>query len=351
MQNNYQSLTAFAQEIERRDQTRQDYVAASEKIRMVSDNNIGLDGVSGLFGINEYAHGQISNKLGIPKKYYDQMSIIPGLRTANVNAWLSNEPAEKRMVRTLDGSVRAVLSDSYRTLDHYALMAGAIFPAVEPFKDNVMVKASSLSDTKLYMQLVFKNLAAEIKKGDVVQYGLTITNSEVGAGAFKVESLIWRLVCSNGMLGTNLFRKYHVGRQDYSEDENRMIYASDTVKKQLETYQLQLRDVIKHALTDEEFMKTVKALKEAREDKIENVTRTVENVTKRFSFSEKDGEKMMTNLIQEGEINRYGLANSVTALAHSIENPDNQYKVEGIGAQIIELSSKDWKVLTDEKVA
>lgn len=66
------------------------------------------------------AHGQFSDYLGVPKKYYDRMlQEAPDLLCRNLNHWLENGKNERRLVRTLDGEVRAVLSDRYRLLDNY----------------------------------------------------------------------------------------------------------------------------------------------------------------------------------------------------------------------------------------
>ena len=39
-----------------------------------------------------------------------------------MNAWLEREEGERQLLRTLDGKVRAVLSERYRRLDNYDLL-------------------------------------------------------------------------------------------------------------------------------------------------------------------------------------------------------------------------------------
>ena len=73
------------------------------------------------FGINPLAHQQIASRLGIPIKYYQRMQAeAPALLDENVNNLLEQTPA-KRMVRVMDGNVRAFLSDLYRRLDNYSM--------------------------------------------------------------------------------------------------------------------------------------------------------------------------------------------------------------------------------------
>ena len=50
------------------------------------------------------------------------------------------------------------------------------------------------------MKVVNKKLKAEVAVGDAVQAGFVISNSEVGLGSVKIEPLIYRLVCKNGLV-------------------------------------------------------------------------------------------------------------------------------------------------------
>jgi hypothetical protein len=186
MKSNYQTLTQFAMEVERRDATKKDIVANSLALKMMDDDEtlaIGDEQV----GVNDFAHGQIATKFGIPRKYYDEMKEVPGLRATNVNAWLGNAPTEKHLIRTLDGRARAVLSPQFKALDHNDVLRDSIFPNLEQYRDNLRVLSHSITDTRFYLQLAFPNLEAEVKKGDVVWYGLTITNSEVGRGGSRCQ--------------------------------------------------------------------------------------------------------------------------------------------------------------------
>src|SRR5574341_1052195 len=91
------------------------------------------------------AHEQLAEKTGIPRKYYDRMlEAAPELLAENVNTWFRREPANRlvRMLRPLTDaderalartgaqmSVRAVLSDRYRPLDHGSLL-DVVLPAL-----------------------------------------------------------------------------------------------------------------------------------------------------------------------------------------------------------------------------
>lgn len=344
MRNNYESMEAFAKEIEKMEATKNDFLAPSSKIRLAQDRVIEIEDDEHQYEVTDFAHGQIADKCQIPRKYYAKMAEIPGLRTLNVNAWLKEKGSERQLIRTLDNKIRAVLTDGFKPIDNYGILYVAILPALLPFKNDIQVKALSISETKMYIQFVIKSLQAEIKKGDIVQYGATVSNSEVGAGSANAESWIHRKVCDNGMVRASLFRKYHVGRR-ITEDDNADIWKSDTLQKELEGYQLRLRDVIQHALTKENFQKEVDKLKGAASDQITKVTETVENVTKRFGLTKTEGSDIIQNMVMSGDSTRWGLANGLTAMAHKFDNPDRQYHFEKIGSEIIDISPSDWKYL------
>lgn len=175
MKGNYESLVSLAKEIERLETVKHDFITPASNISMIDDEVISI-ARAGDFKLNDTAHSQIAAKLDIPKKYYDKMSTIPGLRQHNVNNWLQLFDTNKGyLIRTHDETARAFLSDKYRPIDHMLLLS-AFLPVME--KMEVKVKSSSLTDSKMYLQLIFPELEGEIEKGDVVQAGITISNSE-----------------------------------------------------------------------------------------------------------------------------------------------------------------------------
>jgi len=75
----------------------------------------------GEYGITSLARRQLADKLKIPLAYFERMRTEqPPLLDRNVNTWLQTD-GDRRMIRTLDGQVWAVLSDRYRRLDNYDL--------------------------------------------------------------------------------------------------------------------------------------------------------------------------------------------------------------------------------------
>jgi hypothetical protein len=343
MKQQFKSLVEFSKEIERQEQIKKDYIAPTTALTMVEDSNLSIDG-KGQFIINDYAHGQIAQRVGIPKQYYDKMAEIPSLRTMNVNAWWRKDE-QAQMVRTMDGKARAFLSDRYRPIDNFLILQ-AFLPALKETHKEVKIWSSNLSDTRMYLQITFPLMQAEVKKGDIVQYGIILTNSEVGAGAVDIKRFIGRLSCMNGAVRESIMRRHHVGKRiDTESQEAYDLFQDDTIKAEIDSLRLRMRDIMTHELSEETFQWEMEKMRAAEEDKIFAVQKTVEEVTKRFNISNKFQDYLISNMVEEGNLNRWGLSNSITALAKEFESADSQYELEKIGGRIIDLPKSEWSTL------
>lgn len=358
MEGNFKTLTALAKEVERQEMAKWDPIVRDSHIKMVDDNFIGIKDINkdyGKFSMTDVAHNQLCHKLHIPKDYYQEMLKVPGLRSHNVNTLLSHNMSvgkSSHLIRIIDNKARAFLTTGFKPVDH-AIILSTFIPIIQEIGiKGVDVKSCSITDRKLYLQVVFPKLEGEVNKGDVVQYGITLTNSEVGCGAFNVKSFVYRLICKNGAIGENILSKFHVGRkikEDSFENIHESIFKEDTIKADLESFRLQLRDVLQHSVSEGAFQMKLAKMQQASKDKVVLVSDTIKNVGKKFGLDEKEQDLVLNNLVKEKDATRWAVANSVTALAHDFDNQDRQYEYERIGDDIIELSSNQWEVMTTTK--
>lgn len=227
------TLTELGRELERQRRVRKDFVADTRSLSFGSDGRKSVLTMTTAnerqdFPVNDLAHQQIASRLGIPYRYYQRMQTEqPHLLDENVNTWFQQTP-ERRMVRIMDGHVRAFLSDRYRRLDHLELCA-AVLPVINEMK-GVSIESCEVTETHLYLKVINKRLKAEVSVGDAVQAGFVISNSEVGVGSLKVEPLVYHLVCKNELICKDYAqKKYHVGRQVAGGEEAYEIYSDATL--------------------------------------------------------------------------------------------------------------------------
>lgn len=349
------SIQDLAREIQRVEDSKKDFIAPTQQLwtEVTADKQIQLkvEG-NGAYNINEVAHNQLGDRLGIPRKYYQRMqATAPDLLTTNINAWFRKEP-ENRMIRTLDGNVRAVLSDRYRPLDNYIIAHAALPVLCETAQQgNLTIKSSQITDRRLYIQCTFPKIQGEVKAGDVIQAGIAISNSEVGLGAFNVEMLIYRLVCSNGMIREQSMKKYHVGKRiDTGEEITSDFYRLETRQADDKAFMMKIEDTIRHSFNPQAFQIELTRLQKASNNTIPvtAVDSTIQEVTKRYNMSDSDSNSILGYLIADGDLSQWGIANAVTRMAHDTEDYDKGFEYERVGGKIIDLSSSEWSVITKQ---
>ena len=341
MRGNYENLTALAERVEAMDKAAEDFIVPTTLMHYEDDEHLALQDI-GQYAIGDVAHGQLAARLKIPRDFYNELpNRVPGARRNLANCLLFGGAPERRMVRTIEGRARAYLSDKFHPYDNINMLS-ALLPTLNLFKD-LRVKSCSLTERRMYIQLVFPSLTSEIKVGDRVSAGITVCNSEVGEGAWDVLEFLEILRCLNGMVGESLMRKYHVGRRAENVEDG--IYQRDTIDADVKAAQLQLRDVVTASLDGVRFQKRVEQIKGTVEDRIPDPVLTIERVTKRFGFGPGDQQLITGNLIKGGEATRWGLSNAITAMAHAIDNLDRQFEVEKVGGQIVDLAPAEWKEL------
>lgn len=346
------TLQELAIELDRQQAAKKDMIVDMGALSMdASGGNLALRvAATAKCNINDIAHRQIGQTLKIPAPYYDRMRMeYPELLAQNVNGWFARTPDTKRMLRTMDGTARALLSDRYRRIDNFEV-ASAVLPIISGM-DGASVESCELTDSRMYLKIINPRITAEVKKGDIVQAGIIISNSEVGMGSVNVSPLVYRLVCSNGMIAQDgAVRKYHVGRANES-GEDFSIYRSETIEADDKAFLMKLEDSVKAAVDQARFAAIVDKMREATEATMDAkvVPQVVELASKEYGITEAEGKGVLGHLIAGGDLSLYGLANAVTRQAQDVESYDRSTELEATGYKIITMAPALWRNLTRER--
>lgn len=289
------------------------------------------------FGITRHAHQQIAEKLDLPWKTYDRLlTKHPDLLGDLGNGLLTRE-SSKRMVRTLKGNVRAVLSDRYRPRDNWDLVAEVILPEMQNYPHPVWVKECSLTDTRMYVKTVFPDIEKPVtpKVGDVIRGGLIFQNSEVGDGSLGIYPYTDRLSCLNGMVHTAFGqRSIHLGRQNKGE-EAWEFFSDETMKLDDAAFYAKCRDTVKAVLNQSVFDAIVSQMQDLAEIRIATPPdKTVEVFTKRNDLSETEGGAMLTALIEGGDLTAWGYVNALTQTARDLDDATRRVELETLAGKL-----------------
>lgn len=317
-----------------------------EDERLVPAFTIGSNGDRFGANLTDHAHRQLVQWAGIPSQYVDKLrtSEHRALLAENVNHWLQ-WAGDKRMIRLLDGPdisvARAFLSPKYRPLDNYDLMERVLPKVRQPGYE---IKSCSLTETRLYLQVVTERLTRDIGRGDIVQAGVVISNSEVGAGRIKVEPMLYRLVCTNGLISGVALRKNHVGRgfEDNGDDDVTEYFSDETRKLDDEAFWAKLSDVIDGSFDEAKFSMLVSKFKATQEMTLNATPDKIVDVTaKRLDLNQSERDSVLMHLFQGGDLTMFGLVNAVTRSAEDAPSYDRAVELERLGGQMLEWRASD----------
>jgi hypothetical protein len=336
------TLPELAAEVERRRRGKLDLLADSRELALRTGGSGSQLRVGGgqTLDIGELAHEQIADHLEIPRRYYGRLrERHPELLDHSVNA-LFREAPSRRLVRALDGRVRAFLSDRYRRLDHEDLCE-AVLPVLGAIPD-VAFPSVEVTETHLYLKAVAPRVSGEVRRGDVVQAGVVVTNSEVGLGALVIRPLIFRLVCENGLIVDDPLRRHHVGRH-IEAAEGGALYGDETLRADDRAFWLKVRDLVRVAVTESRFAATLDRLRGAAASaEMSDPSSGVRELGRRFGFGVGEQSSVLRHLTLGGDLTRYGAINAVTRASQEAPAYDRATELEAVAGSIMEMDAKSW---------
>lgn len=259
----------------------------------------------------------------------------------NANTWFKQENSQ-RMLRTLDGSARAYLSNRYRRIDNIDI-AGVTLPILGGLPD-IRFESCQITESRMYIKAVNPRLQAEVSPGDIVQAGVIISNSEVGLGSVSIQPLIYRLVCSNGMVVNEAAaRRNHVGRVTDSE-ENFSVYSQATLDAEDKAFVMKIQDTVRAAVEEARFAQVVGKMQEAKAARMDtrDVPAVVKLASKEFHITDSESTGVLQRLIESNDLTLYGLSNAVTRHSQDVESYDRASELESIGYSILTMPTQQW---------
>lgn len=320
----------------------------------------------GAITFRDTAIGQLAEKTepSIPKRFFDRMMEVNPVRLEElVNALHKDNPA-KRLVRCLDGSVRAWLSDIYRIIDNYDV---AFTCMDEAQRKGAQVFECGLSDTNMRIKFTNQSVwdAVDIKQrsgpqggwyagaignreligksilgariNDVLPGGpgtihpiVTVSNSETGHGGFRVRLGILMGICFNVATLEDVVTTIHIGSRS---DEG--IYSQETIATDTKAIMLKARDSVRAAFDPEKFKRIVAKVKRSQGMEIEKPTAAVESVIESNAINEEHREALLSYFLRDYDQTQFGLAQAVSRLAQDTDDSDEADRLESVAGKLM----------------
>lgn len=322
--------------LEQQQKVKKDYLVNPSGLTMYEGNLIVTQkGREIVYEPTEHFHEQVSEKLSIPKGYYDRMK-VKGVQLLDdsVNFWLNKEQ-KTRLIRTFETDeqniARAFLSNSYSIIDNLQVLTEAL-EAIRQTGLAVDIVGAELSDKRMYLKVVcpevevkanemLKNYSRAIGVDMGVFSGFVLQNSEIGAGAFQIMPRALVKVCMNGMVNVkDALRAVHLGAKldtiDFSKNEAVKAANLKLVKEQV-------KHAVKVFLSKTYLTKLINVYTEMGSKEIvapiPNVIQTIANT---YNLSEDRKNSLLNYFIKQGDNRVIGIANAITEECQTFRDAD-----------------------------
>lgn len=296
------------------------------------------------FDVTDVARSQLSTKLKIPARYYKYLQADHiDLLDHNVSSLL-NRVDKNYFVRTFApsensddgfGLLRSFLSDHYQVVDNLDVLYSAL-QAIKETGADVKVQNCNLTEKRMYIEFMRPDVAVTAEDyfnryqspdgGDngSIYSGFVISNSEVGAGAYKIVPRAIVGACKNGLIfKRDAMSKTHLG----SRMGEGIRWSSDTKQKELDLIKSQITDAVTHFMSADFLTEKVNEISEHTE-RLDHPTQALENVCGELAISKEEKADVLNYFIDGGDFSPVGAVQAVTYHAHEQENADKQYDLE-----------------------
>ena len=334
------NITELAEQLMLNARNKKDVIVDTANVEAIANGDVKLHlkELDETYTMNDTCLNQMATKVGISKKYLDKMRDgHNALLQDNFNYWMHKTP-KQQLIRTLDNKARAFLSDKYRRVDNDEI-ASTVLPIL--LDKGYEIISSAITDTKMYIKARLPKLEREVTKGDVVQAGVTISNSEVGQGSVSVAPFIYRLVCLNGMtINDARLNSRHLTSSQATIDGVYEILSDESKELDNKALLSKVHDVVLSTSDEVRFNQNVAKMTDATEIKIKSPTKVIEVLENRYDLSKLEGESILENLVNRRDDNQkfanlWSVVNSITALGNTLEDYDRGTKMQEIGGRLL----------------
>lgn len=280
-----------------------------------------------------WATMQLCQRLGIPTAYFRRCPAQ--MRDAQANYWLQHGSAAsngssngnngnghadvtrggKWLLRANGKTLRGVLSEHYSRLDNTHLL-----DSLRPMLNgHYQVDWFGLSDEALHLRVIDPRLTREVLPDDALSVGIHLSNSEVGLRAVTVDALVYRLVCTNGLIrlvrGKSLLKQRHI----HIAQPRFVVALEEAVSQALQTAS-----------------GFVEQMRRTTQQPIDDIEKVLEKLGERHSLSANTQEAAKRSLLAERHEQQntvYGLVNGLTRAAQTLPD-ENRYDLEVLAGRL-----------------
>jgi hypothetical protein len=350
------NLVQLQDELERVESTKKDYQVRTNTLEYYNGSRpiFGIQGLDTPFEITAHTHQQIVNLFHdyTTKQSYDNLrNEHPFLHEQLIQGLIRQQPDDhQRLIRTLDGKARAMLSNSYATYDNYQAAHAVLKPMMDVNHFGFTLASANISDSHMYLKFI-TDIEGHVKD-DVIYAGVQISNSEIGLGTLKASLLFARVACFNISSTSLSYGKTHKGARQQLDDG--IVYSDRTQALDSAAVLSKLEDEVKYMTTPEVFEKHLEKYRlaankplNARDSEYAGPLRptepaVVEVTSRHIGLTKEESANVVEHYFNNSDRTVYGLANAITRTSKDASY-DRATEMEKLGHNVVELNPKAWR--------
>lgn len=351
----------------------------------------GVTDVNGLYKLTGIARRGLASSLDIPGRYISRLyaSHLP-LLDHNVNEWFGHESnrGRKNLYRLLvnpvgdpgtdglDGVVRAMLSDSYRTIDNFDILMATLHGMRTAGIEDPIISAD-LTETRMVMRVTVPGVAIhapELLKDyrnpfgsgervlpgwtperlaraagiegmgyepgtePVLFAGFVISNSETGGGAFRITPRLEVRICRNGLtIVADATKEIHLGGK---LDSGVIEWSEATRQASIQLVMNQTADVVRRFISPEYVAKQADKMAEkaATPVKPSDALDVIATVAKQTLWSATEQKDILDFFMEGGQFTAGGIMQAVTAASQMLPG-DQAFDLDNSAVKALSLAA------------
>lgn len=238
------------------------------------------------------------------------------------------------LIRSYEDEARAVLSDKYRRLDSRPLLDAFVGACNElgavPFEG---LESDLSASVRVVRPEVFEPVP-----GEALVFGLAWSNSDYGTRAYSLSTFVLRLVCLNGMVGSNRLKQVHLGGRLPEHLE----FSEKTYELDTSTMVSATRDVVTASLgrkAIEEQLESVKAAHSSEVDWSSAWRRISRELSKQEQKAVKEAFDGPDVLHLPPGKSPWRLSNCLSWLANSAGDPERKLDLQRLAGAVLPESA------------
>lgn len=328
------NINELEERIKRDDESKYDFRVRAKDLFIKNEGTLARKQYPTKLGLrfSQHSFTQLLNRYNIPVREtkksleYDRYSVYD-----LINEMLDSDDSEiliRARVINNEGIIRSILSEEYSILNNSQIV-NTVKENLENSRLDYNIETGYIDDNRLHLRITLDPTTQAFGKDivgtdDIIKSGIDIINSETGRSSFRMEPLIFREVCKNGL-------KAWVGDENNERVAQRHIFISTK----------ELNDLVREGI--EGSLETAQNVLNNFENTKKIVVNDPVKEIKRLCEEQKYSKKLTNRVVRAYGIepvkSRYGIINAFTRGARDISN-----------TQKLDVETFAGRLMTDEKL-